>query len=165
MCRVGSTMSVAVGSIRLPQSGLRGPLGLDDIHCGSQVFPYTLQPAGCRPATNYQLLTTSYQLLHLALFRPLSSEPDPFLYNPARLGQYKNALNLVCGHFLSSLFSLIFCVCSLLSSTTNDSLLVFGCDLASARSCLFILLSFSSPDSLMTIVPQRPRQSLSIPTC
>ena len=67
--------------------------------------------------------------------------------------------------FLSSLLSLLSFVCSFSSSTTNDSLLVFDCDLASERSCLFISLSVFLLASLLTIVPERPRQSLSIPTC
>ena len=74
-------------------------------------------------------------------------------------------MNRVCGHFLSSLFSLLSFVCSLPSSTTNDSLLVLDCVLASERSCEFILLPFFLLASLLTIVPERPRQSLSIPTC
>ena len=91
--------------------------------------------------------------------------PDPFLSNPVRLAQRKNAVNLVCDHFLSSLFSLLSFICSLPSSTTNDSLLVCGCDLASKRLCEFLLFSFFRLSSLMTTVPERPRQSLSIPIC
>jgi len=39
------------------------------------------EPAGCRPACNYELLTISFYLRRLALFRSLSSVPDSVFYS------------------------------------------------------------------------------------
>ena len=116
--------------------------------------------------TCYQLLTTNHHLLTapLALFRPLSLRPDPFFTLPPVWDIVKKQCIQFAGIY-SSHFSLVSVVCIPPSSSTKDSMLICGYELASKRLCVLLLFSFFRLSLWMTTVPELLRQSLSTPTC